>query len=1297
MSSIPSGSGETDTRDGEILADLFDALLQEILEGNTPDLAKYHADRPDLRERIQKTWALACSVAGRREPSRPVLGGYEIVRELGHGGMGTVYLARHQALQREVAIKVLPHSLAMSPRAKQRFLEEARALARLRHDHVVHIHRIIDHQEMLAFEMEFIDGPSLQQVILELRQQPKPQSIEALAKVLAIDREQLGTRSSVEWLVRLGIRIARALGEVHRHGLVHRDVKPSNILLRRDGRPVLADFGLARVGDLEATQSAGFAGTPVYAAPERLRGGDADVDARADVYSLGVTLYEALTLSPPFAGSTTHEVLRRIENGHLPALRKQAPHVSRDLETVLARAMEVDLKHRYATADGFADDLERLLSLQPILARPAGPVRRAFKFVRRNQRILLSALGGALLVAGITGPVLAHRSAREEARAAALAATHTARTQVLALESLQAVATQAFAVTTSQTLQQPAATKSQLRSLATAQRGYAEALAADPSCVEARLEADVIAAVLALRAAADAGGTHSTLAAHLAPLPPLARKVAHSLADGKAAGDLRQSRGAAAADDRLAAGLLAFLLGDLVTSQICWQGLGEILVDHPLLDACLALQQTGDGSPERAYPQLFHAARQFPKATSLALAMADSALAMGDLPLAENWLATLPDDPKEPMAQGRRRLLQADLQAARRQFDAAAPAYRDLARLDPTDPTPLLRLALVESAAGRQERSDRLLQAILSRWPDLAAARLITARHALLRRDLATYLEQARHVLAQQLPQLTRGAAGQLTEILDLGGLLDLLPTGPDSHPQRARPITQTNNLPLSAWLSPAQLGAVRHALRFCQVVDACSAVARRIDHREVGITLRTIWLAGLRLPGLSLRLPLPVQAAVLAALPALLDHPTDLLSAMLMPFARTLDTPVQVVDEGPLLQVATDPTQVVFAMQLARARDTDGDSLPDICIACTAAGRDYDQGYVEIRSLQDGSLLQRFEPEGADLLFARGLCVLEDIDGDLCDDLLIGSPSVRGGADGQGEVELRSGRTGLVLWRITGDVASFGVTVARLGDVDGDGKDDFVVGAPLQSLQGGDRGSAYIASGANGAILHELPASRSGAWFGGKVAGTGDIDGDRIADVLVGGNFGQAPGLVVLFSGASGRSLLTFAEDAVTSDYGADLNGIDDVDRDGVPDLAISAPGLSSRGKDRGRVQVLSGRTGQVLYELFGERAGDGFGIALASVRDWVGASGPSLAVSARRGGPVGTGYVRVFSAAAGQPQQTFAGGPNVSLLGHCLVPLGHLDGDRHPDLLVPMLARDGKGMLWKMSWAQTLQGRQR
>ncbi|MGB3967955.1 MAG: serine/threonine-protein kinase, partial [Planctomycetota bacterium] len=398
--------GDTGTRDEELLADLFDRLLQDILDGRTPDLATLQAEQPHLRDRIAKAWGLACSVAGRREPSRPVLGGYEIVRELGHGGMGTVYLARHQQLQRDVAIKVLPHSLAMSPRAKQRFLEEARALAQIRHEHVVPIHRIIDHEEMLAFEMEYVAGGSLQALILALQQQPKPFALASLEQVLG---RPVGpaVRSSVEWFVRLGIEMARALGIVHRHGLIHRDVKPSNILLRTDGTPVLADFGLALAGELDGTRTK-FAGTPVYAAPERLRGGDGRVDARTDVYSLGVTLYEAFTSSPPFAGSSTHEVLRRIESGNAPALRERAPHVSADLSTIIAKAIEPDPRRRYATADEFADDLERLLNLQPIQARPAGLLRRTTKFLARNRKLVFSATAGAALVALAAWPIAAH-------------------------------------------------------------------------------------------------------------------------------------------------------------------------------------------------------------------------------------------------------------------------------------------------------------------------------------------------------------------------------------------------------------------------------------------------------------------------------------------------------------------------------------------------------------------------------------------------------------------------------------------------------------------------------------------------------------------------------------------------------------------------------------------------------------------------------------------------------------------------------------------------------------------------
>ena len=147
------------------------------------------------------------------------------------------------------------------------------------------------------------------------------------------------------------------------------------------------------------TQSHAFADTPLYAAPERLRGGDEAIDARADIYSLGVTLYEAITLSPPYHGRSTGEVLRRMERGKLPPMRARTRYVSDDLQTVLEKAMEPDPQDRYANAAALADDLERLLSLQPVLARPAGVLRKLGKAARRNRRLLAAAAGGALAVA----------------------------------------------------------------------------------------------------------------------------------------------------------------------------------------------------------------------------------------------------------------------------------------------------------------------------------------------------------------------------------------------------------------------------------------------------------------------------------------------------------------------------------------------------------------------------------------------------------------------------------------------------------------------------------------------------------------------------------------------------------------------------------------------------------------------------------------------------------------------------------------------------------------------------------
>lgn len=1284
---MKGASPDDGTADEELLADLFDDLLQEILEGRTPDLATYHPDRPDLRDRIRKTWALACSVAGRREPSRPVLGGYEIVRELGHGGMGTVYLARHQILQREVAIKVLPHSLALSPRAKQRFLEEARSLARLRHGHVVQIHRVIDHAEMLAFEMEYIDGPSLQSLILSLRQKPKPMAIASLAEALATPVGSLGTRSVVEWLVRLGIDIARALGEVHRHGLVHRDVKPSNILLRANGQPVLADFGLARLEQLEATHSGAFAGTPVYAAPERLRDGDNAIDGRADVYSLAVTLYEALTLSPPFAGSSTHEVLRRIENGQLPSLRKQAPQVPRDLEIVLAKAMEPDPRHRYASADEFADDLDRLLLLQPIHARPAGVVRRVGKFLRRHQRVCIAAAAGALVVTGAIWPVMAHTSARAAARERSQQAMHVAREQLLCPEHIQVSWMGGARGAAQHQLRRPTLVRAQLDALERALTAYRDALAADDTDTDLGLEVGVATVAAAVRHQQLEPSSPAPQLDGTACDTALCREILRRAArEGGTTGLDRLVLGAGPRE-RYAAGLLAFLLGDLGASRSCWEDLPELLPDHPLLEACMALQLSSDGFPERAFPRLFHAAREFPNATAMPLAIAEAALFSGDAAQTATWLERIPVTTDASLLQARRALLQADLLVAQGDYEAAQRDYRQLVQLDPSAPEPVERLARVALLLGENDTAHRLLQSGLDRWPDHAPLHRDQARLCLLRRDIGGYLREVRYVLSQDLGDGARRTAAELADVLRLGGLRDTFSEFSRRYALGSPTILRDDSVQLTTWLPKTAARAIAMAGQTIATWDRANVDASHIEKRPIAVELRTAWLTALRLPPVLGALPLPVQRAVVGGIPLLLVALTDYVSEQLLPYQQSLGSPLLRVNNPPLV-ARTTPGDVLYGQQILRASDLDGDTLEDFVVAAPTR-TNTPGGFLEVRNRQSGSLLHTWRSDTPANRFARSIAVLADVDGDLCADLAIGMPALA--ATGTGLLELRSGRTGARLWSESIGSATTGEALAALDDVDGDGVQDLVVGAPPGDVHGQERGRAFICSGATGAILHELVAERAGVWFGAAVACAGDVDGDGCADVVVGGNRGSAPGLVSVFSGATGRELVTITEQDVREDFGATVAGIGDIDGDGRPDVAVGAPGFGYRGRETGRVHLLSSRTGNAILQLRGDRAGEGFGYVLCPLPTWVDKNTAALAVSAKRGGPVGTGYVRVFAVVTGMPMQTLAGNLVTEGFGSALAAFGDHDGDGYPELGFVSKSRSNRTTIWALSFAAT------
>ncbi len=309
---------------------------------------------------------------------RPLLtiGRYRVIREIARGGMGIVYHAYDPEMRREIALKVIRHDEA-GPRTVERLRREAVAAARLGHPNIVRVYDVGEAEGMQYLAMEYVEGTSMERLVR--RRDP--------------DRDALA---------RLLVAIARAVDHGHQHGIVHRDLKPANILVDGDGRPVVTDFGLAKVLDAETllTRSGLVLGTPVYMAPEQAQGQVSRISARTDVYALGVMLYEILTGTVPHEGEDVMDVYRRIvEDEPVPprALRSEIPA---GMEAVCLKAIEKEPSARYATAAAFADDLERAIAGRPVLARPSGAAVRAARRLRRHPRTaaVVVALGAAVAV-----------------------------------------------------------------------------------------------------------------------------------------------------------------------------------------------------------------------------------------------------------------------------------------------------------------------------------------------------------------------------------------------------------------------------------------------------------------------------------------------------------------------------------------------------------------------------------------------------------------------------------------------------------------------------------------------------------------------------------------------------------------------------------------------------------------------------------------------------------------------------------------------------------------------------------
>jgi serine/threonine protein kinase len=352
------------------------------------------------------------------QPGMP-LGDFRILREVGRGGMGVVYEAEQLSLGRRIALKMLPFALTLDPRQLQRFKNEARAAAQLHHTNIVPIYSVGCERGVHFYAMQYIEGQTLAAVIAGLRrlvgrqasaEEPTgPYASPSLAAAGDTARETpaaLATAYSTErtqffrTAAQLGVQAAEALEHAHGYGVVHRDIKPGNLLVDGQGHLWITDFGLAQFqSDAALTLTGDLLGTLRYMSPEQALAKRGLVDHRTDLYSLGATLYELLTLEPASGGGDRETVLRQIAFEEPRPPRRINPAVPADLETVVLKAMARDVEERYATARDLAEDLLRFLDNKPIRARRPALPERAAKWARRHKGVVVTAVLALLLAA----------------------------------------------------------------------------------------------------------------------------------------------------------------------------------------------------------------------------------------------------------------------------------------------------------------------------------------------------------------------------------------------------------------------------------------------------------------------------------------------------------------------------------------------------------------------------------------------------------------------------------------------------------------------------------------------------------------------------------------------------------------------------------------------------------------------------------------------------------------------------------------------------------------------------------
>ncbi|MCM2375086.1 serine/threonine protein kinase [Aporhodopirellula aestuarii] len=442
---------EAQTGDGastelqEMLAELLDQYANVLEDGDETAAEEFLRAHPELEteaaghlESLQLLCRMNRSVPKPSDQvespvSPPTLGDYELKGEIGRGGMGIVYEATQLSLRRSVALKVLPFAAVLNQDQVARFRNEAHAAASLHHPHIVPVFAVGCERGVHYYSMQLINGNTLEQTLEELRAVSRDNASVALASQLetverasttVVNRGGVTTlrsvreRDGVRAIVEMFVNVADAIDYAHQQGVIHRDIKPSNLLVDAAGKVWVADFGLARCRDAGNLTAEGKAiGTARYMSPEQISGRPQEVDHRTDIYSLGITLYELLTLQPAFAGSCRQRLLQTVEFESPVAPRRINAAIPVDLETIILKAISKTKDDRYATCGDLAEDLRRFLNGQPTLARRPGRVDLAFRWAVRHRGTVLTSL--AVMMLAMVGfaaatAIVSHHSSQKD-------------------------------------------------------------------------------------------------------------------------------------------------------------------------------------------------------------------------------------------------------------------------------------------------------------------------------------------------------------------------------------------------------------------------------------------------------------------------------------------------------------------------------------------------------------------------------------------------------------------------------------------------------------------------------------------------------------------------------------------------------------------------------------------------------------------------------------------------------------------------------------------------------------------